>query len=83
MQLARLKAEAEENSQRQEAAKAVLNAAKAAKREGRRLSAEEISSIEEPILRKKTEAAEVLPMNAAQRLLVAFLTDPSFMKAIF
>ena len=74
LQLARLKAETEENGQRQEAAKAVLNAAKTAKREGRRLSEQEISSIEDPILRTTT-AAEVLPLLKETLLQFSSFTD--------
>lgn len=55
LQLARLQEEAQEYGQRQEAAKAVLNAAKTAQRQGSSLSETEISSIEDPILSRPTK----------------------------
>ena len=62
-QLARLKEEAEENSKKQEAAKAVLNAAKAAKREGRAFTEADISSIESPILGRGVQTAEKVELH--------------------
>lgn len=58
MQLSRLRDQADEYGQRQEAAKAVLNAARMAKREGRTLSDTEISSIEAPIFEKAAQTVE-------------------------
>ena len=49
-QLAKLRAAAEESQRKEAAAKAVLEAAKAASREGRALSAGERASAERPIL---------------------------------
>lgn len=55
-QLARLRTEAEENRKREESAKAALNAARVAQREGKLLSSEEIDSIQAS-LRGATEQA--------------------------
>ena len=69
MQLARLREGAEESSRREEAAKAVLSAARAAQREGRVLSREDISAIEGPILSPAT-AASAAPPQTVRLLLV-------------
>ena len=63
MQLARLREGAEESSRREEAAKAVLSAARAAQREGRVLSREDISAIEGPILNPATALSAAPPQT--------------------
>ena len=69
MQLARLREGAEESRRREEAAKAVLSAARAAQREGRVLSREDISAVEGPILSPAT-AASAAPPQTVRLLLV-------------
>jgi len=63
LQLERAREVADENDRRQQAAKAVLNAAKAAQREGRTLTRQQISDIEDPILSSasQTEAKAAAP----------------------
>ena len=69
-QLAKLRAAAEESQRKEAAAKAVLEAAKAASREGRTLSAGERASAERPILypeqAKTSSAPQVLPWDFCQ-----------------
>ena len=72
-QLTRLRAAAKESQRKEAAAKAVLEAAKAASREGRTLSAGERASAERPILnpeQTKTGLApqEVLPQQICHLL---------------